>query len=139
MLNLRLTRFEYTEESTIGILTINDIFEAFTLEDRTRTNSPKLYGRTAIPAGTYKITFRASSKFNGKLMPYLDNVPGFTGVMIHILNTAAESEGCIGVGKYRKNNFIGDSLKAFEALYEKLINAQEDIYITIIDTSEALK
>lgn len=68
----------------------------------------KVYGETAIPKGTYKITLDIiSSKFkekswakfcDGKL-PRLLNVKGFEGVLIHVGNTPKDSLGCILVGK----------------------------------------
>jgi len=50
-----------------------------------------------IPTGTYRIVFRQSPKF-GRLMPYVEDVPNFTGIMIHPGNTARDTRGCILVG-----------------------------------------
>ncbi len=59
----------------------------------------KVAGKTAIPCGRYRVTLRYSRTFKRK-MPYLENVPHFTGIMLHTGNTAEKhSRGCILVGK----------------------------------------
>lgn len=72
MTHLRLTRAWYTNNATVGILTINDVFECFTLEDRTR--DVKIMGRSAIPPGDYAVTITHSPKFNRDL-PLIKDVP----------------------------------------------------------------
>ena len=58
----------------------------------------KIAGKTAIPTGRYKVVMSYSSTYKRR-MPYLLNVPHFTGIMIHTGNTADDTRGCILVGK----------------------------------------
>lgn len=69
--------------------------------------SKKKYGNTAIPIGTYQISMDVvSPKFKdrswakpwkGKL-PRIQNVPGYSGVLIHVGNKPEDTLGCILVG-----------------------------------------
>ncbi len=95
-MNLKLLRKTFTEESTIGVLSVNGTAECFTLEDKVR--AVKIPGKTAIPAGIYEVTITFSDRFQ-KPLPLLLNVPNFAGIRIHPGNTAADTEGCILVGK----------------------------------------
>ncbi len=127
---LHLVRRDFTEISTIGTLYVDGVFECWTLEDRAR-EGPKVYGKTAIPEGTYKVIITPSARFKRDL-PLLMDVPGFTGVRIHPGNTAADTEGCILVGQEYKigSDFIGKSRIAFDALFARLKEAPR-IEITI--------
>ena len=58
----------------------------------------KVYGATAIPKGTYKIKMRESPHFK-RVMPYLQNVKGFSYIMIHPGNAPEHTKGCILVGE----------------------------------------
>lgn len=127
-MKIQIKRLYKTENSTIGELTIDGIFECFTLEDKERP--VKIKGETAIPKGTYKVIINQSNRFK-KLLPLLLNVPNFEGVRIHPGNTNHDTEGCILVGKTMSKDFIGQSRKAFEKLFKKM-QAANDITLTII-------
>lgn len=129
-MNLKLVRRTLTEQSTIGTLSINGVFECFTLEDRVRP--VKIHGATAIPAGIYEITITFSDRFQ-KPLPLLLNVPNFAGIRIHPGNTAADTEGCILVGTTERKDFIGSSRIAFKALFAKLEAAlkKEKVFIEV--------
>jgi hypothetical protein len=138
-MKLLLRRFEFTDESTIGELLINDVFTCYTLEDVVRTG-PKVYGKTAIPEGVYRVIIDYSHKYK-RLMPHILTVPGFTGIRIHSGNTADHTEGCILVGWTKGKDFVGQSKDAFNALYpkiEKAFLAKEDIFITVTRFPEML-
>lgn len=125
---ITLKRLYKTENSTIGELLIDGIFECFTLEDKER--AVKIKSETAIPKGTYKVIINQSNRFK-RLMPLLLNVPNFEGVRIHSGNTNHDTEGCILVGQTRNKNYIGQSRKAYEKLFKKM-QAAKDITLTII-------
>jgi hypothetical protein len=125
---ITVKRLYKTENSTIGELLIDGVFECFTLEDKERP--VKIKGETAIPKGTYKVIINESNRFK-RLLPLLINVPNFEGVRIHSGNSNHDTEGCILVGQTRNKNYIGQSRKAFDKLFKKM-QAAKDITLTII-------
>lgn len=126
-MNLVLKRLHKTENSTVGELTVDGLFQCYTLEDIER--EVKVKSETAIPKGTYKVIINRSNRFK-RLLPLLIDVPGFEGIRIHSGNSNHDTEGCILVGETRSKDFIGKSRKAFNALFEKMKKA-ESITITI--------
>jgi len=135
-MNLKLVRKTFTDETTIGVLSVDGKTECFTLEDKVR--AVKIHGKTAIPGGIYEVTITFSDRFK-KPLPLLLNVPNFAGIRIHSGNTAADTEGCILVGETRGANIVGNSRKAFAALFAKLEAAltKEKIFIEVVGgTSE---
>ncbi|WP_025041579.1 DUF5675 family protein [Nitrosospira briensis] len=121
-MELQIKRTDFSEESTIGELSVNGVFECYTLEDKVRP--VKIAGKTAIPSGRYEVIINFSQRFQ-KQLPLLLNVPNYEGVRIHSGNTAANTEGCILVGETKTDNFIGESRWAFNRLFEKLKIASE--------------
>lgn len=106
-MKLRLERLWPKKDYTVGRLYVDDRLLCNTLEDRIVDKNKngvfdgdekKVYGESAIPYGTYKIIYNWSPKF-GRNLPRLLNVPHFEGILIHPGNTAADSAGCILVGK----------------------------------------
>ena len=85
-MNIIIKRIFKGPNYTIGKLSIDGKYFCDTLEDTVRKPGVKIPGKTAIPAGKYKIKLTVSLRF-GKLMPRLMDVPGFTGVLIHSGNT----------------------------------------------------
>lgn len=135
MLELTLNRKHYTETSTIGELRTGATLYCYTLEDTVRAPGVKVPGKTAIPAGRYEIVVDMSTRF-GRLMPRLLNVPGFVGVRIHKGNTAADTEGCILVGRYFDTDKIWECEAAFHPLFTDIMKALEtgQVFLTIVDT-----
>lgn len=118
---------------TIGNLYINDVYICDTLEDTVRDlksdGSGKIMHKTAIPKGEYKVTLEWSPKF-GKILPFLHNVPFFTGILIHSGNTAEDSSGCILVGWNESKGQVLNSKIALSAIMKNL-NSAKEITITI--------
>jgi hypothetical protein len=134
-MELTLNRIFLGSSATIGELWVNDTHLCDTLEDRVRPEGEKVYGKTAIPEGTYEMVLSYSPKFK-KILPEILNVPNFTGIRIHSLNKAEDSEGCIGVGEWngKDTNWISNSRIAFNelmSLLQKAANNKEKITITI--------
>lgn len=157
-MKLVLKREHLKDDYTIGKLYINSMYFCDTLEDKVRDlnkdgdlndlGETKVYGKTAIPYGTYNITLDvASPKFSkypfyrsiceGKL-PRLLNVPHFDGILIHVADGPKGAdllEGCIGVGKNAIKGGLTEGKKTFENLYlalEEAKNKKEFITIEIV-------
>lgn len=152
-MELKLYRIARREDYTIGKLYINDIYECDTLEDKVRDynkdgdlndpNEQKVYCKTAIPYGRYKITMKVmSSKYSqrssylwcGGYLPRLLDVPHFDGILIHGGNSADDSCGCLLVGENKVKGRLINSMATLKRLYPKLKKASdrgEEIWITI--------
>lgn len=115
---IKLVRKAQRDKYTIGHLIIDGVKFCDTLEDKVRDlidkNSDgdfddqgegKVYGETAIPAGTYNVVVTKSAAFKREL-PLLLNVPGFSGIRIHSGNTAEHSKGCILVGNNTEKGMV---------------------------------
>ena len=99
----------------------------------------KIYGKTAIPTGTYKVTMnvvsprfknRAWAKPYGGKLPRLLDVPGYEGVLIHPGNSAEDSTACLLVGI---NSVVGKVMNS-QATFKKvmaILTKGTDITITI--------
>lgn len=131
-MDLHLIRKIYTKKSTIGELSVDGKFQCYILEDIVRpADAEKVYGKTAIPAGTYQIQITMSNRFQ-RFLPLLIGVPGFEGIRIHPGNTDGDTDGCLLPGKTQGKDFVGSSVIAFEELFAKM-KASHDISITILD------
>lgn len=135
-MEMKLNRDILTPISSMGVLTIDGEHECFTLEDEDRkleAGGEKLFAKTAIPRGRYKVELDWSPKYS-RDMPHVQDVPGFTGIRIHAGNRAEDTEGCILVGQSRNENWLRDSKIAFDALLQKLNTAWaagEEVWLEI--------
>ncbi|RHH07890.1 hypothetical protein DW228_18325 [Bacteroides fragilis] len=133
------------ETYTIGDLLIDGTFFCNTIEDKVRILTPKcpntpkgvsctckekVYVRTAVPAGTYKVTMTYSPRFK-RILPYLYDVPHFLGILIHSGNTEENSAGCIIVGTNSVKGKVLESRKTSDAL-NLLLSKEKNITIEII-------
>lgn len=140
-MELKVKRVALKSDYTIGRLYVNGEYVCDTLEDAVRNT--KIYGKTAIPCGTYKITMDVVSPkfkdrswakpYDGKL-PRLIDVPNYEGVLIHVGNTAEDTSGCLLVGQNRAVGKLVNSTQTFMSLMEKHLipakNRGEEITIT---------
>ena len=118
-MNLLLKRDPSSRACTLGSLYVDDALFCFTLEDVVRADGVKVYGETAIPAGTYRVTLEKSKRF-GRLMPYVHDVENFSGILFHWGSTAADTRGCVLVGLSRNADHLYHSRTAFEKLFPRL-------------------
>ena len=119
------------DRNIIGDLFINDVFFCHTLEDEKRAEGVKVYGKTAIPPGTYnvKVTYSPTFKRN---MPLLLDVPMFKGIRIHGGNDSGDTLGCVLVAF--KTDFKRIWSTAEKTLTQKLQQAEGEITIEIKDS-----
>lgn len=115
-MNLTVRRQILTKKSIIGELFIDGSHECWTLEPPVRVFKPR-----AIPSGHYQITLRHSMRF-ARLMPHVENVFGFDGILIHPGNGPEDTHGCLLVAdrKGLAPDQILDSHIAFDALFRTL-------------------
>lgn len=118
------------KDYTIGKLYINGEYFCDTLEDVVRPIDEKVYGKTAIPEGIYTVVLTMSNRFK-KILPLLLQVPKFEGVRIHSGNTAADTEGCILVGKNKEKGKVLESRAVFSQLMKRLESVENKENITI--------
>ena len=141
-MRLLLKRVALRDTYTIGKLYIDTHYFCDTCEDKVRDieREGKVYGKTAIPYGTYKVTLgvqspkysqRASYDWCKGYLPRLLNVPHFEGILIHAGNTAEDSAGCILVGENKVVGKVINSMATLKRLYGILKEAGEDITLTI--------
>lgn len=124
-MKLVLDRCWLTARSTVGKLSIDDVFECFVLEDRYRPPpEPKVPRETCIPIGQFIVIINHSPRF-GVDMPLLLDVPGFEGVRIHTGNIPKDTEGCLIVGRERAPDKVMGSREAYTQLFKKLRTAQD--------------
>jgi hypothetical protein len=137
-MKLNVVRTQFGKDATNGLLFVNGVFEAFTLEDEIR--DVKVKGETAIPLGKYEIKLRTVGGFHTKYtskygaafhkgMLELQNVPNFQYILIHTGNTDSHTAGCLLVGETQqdldkgKDGFVGGSGDAYKKFYPKVRDA----------------
>lgn len=156
-MELRLERIALRSEYTIGKLYVDGEYVCDTIEDTVRdldkdgkfmNGEVKIAGKTAIPYGRYEITMKVKSpkysnfskyswakKYDGYL-PRLLNVPHFDGVLIHVGNSALDSEACVLVGENKVVGKVINSVNTFRRLMDDYLvpakKRNERIVITII-------
>jgi len=133
-MNLLLKRIAKKDNYTIGKLYIDGKYFCDTLEDCVRVLGPngegKIYGKTAIQEGKYKIDITFSNRFKRNL-PLLLNVPFFEGIRIHPGNIAADTHGCILVGINDSAGAVHQSRITFDNLFD-ILQRETELTIEII-------
>ena len=156
-MELTLKRIALRSEYTIGKLYVDGEYVCDTIEDTVRdldkdgkfaNGEVKIPGKTAIPYGRYEITMKVKSpkysnftkyswakKYDGYL-PRLLNVPHFDGVLIHVGNSALDSEACVLVGENKVVGKVINSVNTFRKLMDEYLvpakKRNEQIYIDIV-------
>jgi len=140
-MEIKVKRYHETKDFTIGKLFVDGVSYGETLEDEGR--DVKVMHETRIPTGTYKIKLRTfgghHEKYKVKFpeshkgMLWLQDVPGFKDILIHIGNTDDDSSGCILVGKDYANGVLKRSTMAYIDLYKKAAESAEkgELSITV--------
>ena len=145
-MNLELKRIFKGKDYTIGRLFIDGEYFCDTLEDPVRqldSIKDKIYSKTAIPTGKYKVSMsvvspkysiRKSYNWCGGRLPRLLDVPFFEGILIHSGNTPDHTAGCILVGENKIKGQVINSMNTLKNLWIKLNVADEvgeEIWINI--------
>ena len=152
-MKLRIERLYKRDGYTVGKLYIDCVYFCDTLEDTDRglhcemteaeIYERKIFGKTAIPTGVYKVDMNTISprykerpfyinNANGGRVPRLLGVKGFLGILIHVGNTATDTDGCILVGENKIKGGVVNSMTTFQRLYQILKQAKCCITIEIV-------
>lgn len=140
-----LKRIYSSTKFTLGVFSIDGKTICYTIEDIKQ--AVKVYGETRIPAGVYQMTefngSRFTKSYKSKIkghggMLLIQNVPNFSGILIHAGNSSKDTAGCILPGLTHEINkdFIGSSFAAYGLIYFPIIDklrANKKVFIEIID------
>ena len=152
-LELTLVRSEFGNTYTMGKMSVAGMLFSDTQEPPSRhlssdmplseIQAKKVYGKTAIPTGRYKLEWRMSpslkdrsyaKKYGGKF-PYLVGVPGWKDVMIHPFNYGPESKGCISCGERQGPGVLVKATKGFQDFMDfyfvPAFERGQEVYLTI--------
>jgi len=124
---------------------IDGVLECGIMEDPVREK--KIAKITAIPAGVYEVKIRQD--ITPKTIDYrerypdwfdkhlhIQDVPGYSGIYIHIGNKPKNSDGCLLVNNIFYTNDptkMGDSTNTFRKFYQKIVSAIESGDKVMID------
>ena len=124
----------YVDGELFGCNTLEDTDRGLNQEmDLDEIKKKKVYGKTAIPRGSYECVYTYSNRFK-KMLPLLLNVKGFEGIRIHSGNSAKDTEGCILVGLNLKKGMVLNSREWTSKLVSKMKeawNRKERVIIVI--------
>lgn len=139
-LNLKVRRIAKRADYTIGKLYVDGQYFCDTLEDKDRglhsgmTEAEiakiKVYAKTAIPTGSYKVIVNRSPKLK-RLLPRLLDVKGYVGILMHKGTRHTHSAGCILVGENKVVGGLVNSELWEVKLVNLLLNHKGDIKITV--------
>lgn len=142
---IKMNRLFDDGDTTLGVMDCLG-FPCTTLEDENR--AIKVAGETRIPAGIYQIKLRTEGgmvrryreRFGHQGMLWLQDVPNFEYVYIHIGNDDEDTAGCILVGRTMDTDkfTIGTSRITYCEVYDRVIaylNEGEEVWISISDVS----
>lgn len=126
--------FQETKEHTKSLLFIDGEFKCFILEDG--FNEIKIPGETRIDPGEYEIKLRTEGGMHQKYlkkfgpefhkgMLWLQDVPKFEWIYIHIGNKPKDTLGCLLTGFIADctRNEIGRSTDAYKLMYPIIADA----------------
>jgi hypothetical protein len=150
-MELQLLRYSSQSKTTFGAVSIEKKFQCHSVEDRHRET--KIKHETRIPAGRYEIKLREfgghyeryKQKYEGhEGMLWLQDVPGFSDILIHIGNGEKDTSGCILLCNEVNNNLTNrgvgtNSTQAYLNFYFKVIKplkSGKKVFISVIDFDE---
>lgn len=143
-MKIDVIRLESDDEATLSLVTVDGHFIGYGLEDQ-RRDGPKVPGETRIPAGTYRVGVRVWGGFHQRYarrfpdihrgMLHVEDVPGFTSILIHVGNTDDDTAGCLLIGRTRADRgqpvYVGESVAAYRQLYAATIDAAAEGRLSI--------
>lgn len=151
MLRIVIQRLFVVDGAQLGMLRFGDEPPmCWALEDEPR--EVKIAGETCIPHGAYALKLR---KFGGMYDRYrvrypwnepgmleVQDVPGFTDVLIHCGKHKGDTKGCVlvGLGAFVYGS-ISQSIEAYQELYKRASSALlrgDDVYLEVRKNNDGL-
>ena len=123
-MKIKIVRKRNEAHGCFGIMELQGVLDTFfTLEPKDRFLDQnggvgKIEGMTAIPCGNYEAIFHTSPKFGECI--WVQNVPWFSEILIHVGNTAKDTKGCILVGMSSDVLGVKDSKTALKKMLDIL-------------------
>jgi len=121
MAEIKINRIYHNELYTIGKLFINGIYKCDCIEDVER--DIKIMHETCIPKGRYTVITNMSNRFK-RVLPLIQNVPGFDGIRIHNGVDQDSSSGCIIVGENKVKGKVTNSRYWMNYITDVITNDQ---------------
>lgn len=140
-MNLTLNRRPSAGGATIGELLEDGVRLCFVLEDEIREIEGvpvaqwKIKGKTAIPAGRYRIVFQDSPRFGPDTLTLLD-VQDYDYIRMHGGNKAEDTDGCLLTGlRVTEASIVGGTSQPALSLVKQRVRAAmangEEVWIDI--------
>lgn len=152
-MDIKVVRYMFSSDWTQSHMFINDVYICDVIEpfDSGIYNSDskdtilsikKKYGKIAIGYGIYPITLQYSSHFK-RILPYLNNVNGFVGIMQHNGNDVSASRGCQILGVVsNKDGYVVNSKNTVDDVvkrYSDAIESGDEIFLTVVKSKNAIE
>lgn len=152
-MDVLIIRTKFDEKWTQSHMYINDSYICDVIEpfdsgiynsDKKDTilSMKKKYGKIAIGYGVYSIALQYSSHFK-RVLPYLNNVNGFSGIMQHNGNDVSASRGCQILGEVsNKDGYVVNSKNTVDDVvkrYSDAIESGDEIILTVVKSKNAIE
>lgn len=144
-MEMAIIRKPTVRETTFGDWLIDGAPTYKTLEDAVReipgepVEKWKIKGKTAIPAGRYRLTLERSPRFGSDTIT-VNNVPGFVGVRVHGGTDVNSTEGCPIIGDHIDEESLTISGAKLRGVLTKLketmraaIKSGDTVWLTVVN------
>ena len=128
-------RSVFNSDCTISELFVNGTFFRYSLEPVDRglyadmplryMKERKVYGKTAIPYGTYQVVWSYSPTFK-RYTPEVLDVPCFSGIRMHKGNYPKDTKACLLIGDWKGGSELVASKKWSDKLDDLVKTAYEN-------------
>ncbi len=117
---IRLIRKWQSTESTIGEFSIEgSAIQGYMLEEKgPSTTQSGLQQR--VPAGEYELVWHQGTRFSKALRLRNELVPDARAILIHVGNTAGDTEGCLLPGSGKASNTVTGSREMTKKIYQHI-------------------
>lgn len=118
---IELKRVYFSEQSTQGVLFVDSIPVAVTLELPPRNNEKNI---SCIPAGDYPVVKYLSEKYGSTYL--VNDVPNRSGIIIHAGNWPSDTHGCILLGSSFNNSSTIDMIGGSKIAMTKFLGLMQN-------------